>query len=148
MVPATDEPENEDEKDNGTPTIFKAVEGLTKGIEVRLPAGHEFRDKDGIVRNRVRVRWWDEEADTFRRAAMLSPAECEALPDQPLPMHARVSAPSKPVFFGHYWLTGTPSLQSRRAACLDYSAGKGGPLVAYRFDSEPELVPEHFVWVK
>jgi hypothetical protein len=30
---------------------------------------------------------------------------------------------------------------------VDYSAGNGGPLVAYRFDSEPELVPEHLVWV-
>jgi hypothetical protein len=147
MVPATDEPENEEEKDNDTPSIFKAVECLTKGIEVPLPAGHQFRDKDGIVRNRVRVSWWDESADTFRKAAMLSHEEREALPDEPLPMHARVSAASKPVFFGHYWLTGSPSLQSRRAACLDYSAGKGGPLVAYRFDSEPELVPEHFVWV-
>lgn len=147
MVPATDEPENESEKDDGTPSVFKAVECLTKGIEVPLPAGHEFRDKDGIVRNRVRVRWWDERADTFRKAAMLSPEEREGLPDRLLPIHARVSAVSKPVFFGHYWLTGTPSLQSARAVCLDYSAGKGGPLVAYRFDSEPELVSEHFLWV-
>jgi hypothetical protein len=46
-----------------------------------------------------------------------------------------------------YWLTGTPSLQSSRSVCLDYSAGNGGPLVAYRFDSEPELSAERFVWV-
>jgi hypothetical protein len=58
MIPATDEPENETEKDDGTPSVFKAVECLTKGIEVPLPAGHQFSDKDGIVRNRVRVRWW------------------------------------------------------------------------------------------
>ena len=58
MVAATDEPENETEKDDGTPSVFKAVECLTKGIEVPLPAGHQFSDKDGIVRNRVRVRWW------------------------------------------------------------------------------------------
>ncbi len=50
MVLATDEPENETEKDDGTPSIFKAVECLTKGIEVPLPAGHYFRDKDGITR--------------------------------------------------------------------------------------------------
>ncbi len=147
MVPATDEPENEDEMDNGVPSIFKAVECLTKGIEAPLPAGREFRDKDGIVRNRVRVRWWHEEADTFRKAAMLSPTEREALPDQPLPAHARVSAPSKPVFFGHCWLTGTPLLESKRVVCVDYSAGNGGPLVAYRFDSAPELTSEHFAWV-
>jgi hypothetical protein len=51
------------------------------------------------------------------------------------------------VFFGHYWLTGTPSLQSRQTVCVDYSAGNGGPLVAYRFDAEPELSPERLVWV-
>jgi hypothetical protein len=147
MVPATDEPENETEKDNGTPSIFKAVECLTKGIEVPLPAGHHFRDKDGIVRNRVRVRWWDEDATTFRTAAMLAPEEREALPDCALPAHARVASTHKPVFFGHYWLTGTPSLQSKQAVCVDYSAGNGGPLVAYRFDAEPELSPERLVWV-
>jgi hypothetical protein len=51
------------------------------------------------------------------------------------------------VFFGHYWLTGTPLLQTPRAACVDYSVGKGGPLVAYRFDGEPELAADHFVWI-
>jgi hypothetical protein len=147
MVDATDEPEDETEKDNATPSIFKAVECLTKGIEVPLPAGHRFEDKDGQVRNRVRVRWWDQGATTFRTAAMLSREEREALPDSPLPAHARVVSASKPVFFGHYWLTGTPSLQSKQAACVDYSAGKGGPLVAYRFDSEQELSSERFVWV-
>lgn len=52
-----------------------------------------------------------------------------------------------PVFFGHYWLTGAPLLQSPRHACVDYSAGDGGPLVAYRFNGEPTLSPEGFVWV-
>jgi hypothetical protein len=78
---------------------------------------------------------------------MLSADAREALPDDPLPAHACLSGPHKPVFFGHYWLTGTPSLQTKRAVCVDYSAGNGGPLVAYRFDSEPELVSEHLVWV-
>jgi len=146
MVPATDEPENEAEKDDGVPSIFKAVECVTKGIEVPMPAGHQFADKEGIMRDRVRVRWWDESATTFRSAAILSPAEREALPDTVLPEHARVARINKPVFFGHYWLTGTPSLESTRHACVDYSAGKGGPLVAYRFDSEPELTSERFVW--
>ena len=50
MVAATDEPKNESEKDDGTPSVFKAVECLTKGIEVPLPAGHDFRDKDGMMR--------------------------------------------------------------------------------------------------
>jgi hypothetical protein len=145
MVDATNE--DKAEKETATPSVFKAVECLTKGIEVPLPPGHHFLDKEGITRHDVRVRWWDENATTYRTAAMLSPAECAALPDLPIPSRARVAQTDKPVFFGHYWLTGTPSLQSRRAVCVDHSAGKGGPLVAYRFDGEPELSPERLMWV-
>ena len=147
MIAATDEPEDEVEKDNPTPSVFKAVEALTKGIEIPLPVGYHFLDKYDIPRDRVRVRWWDKDATTYRSAAMLSTAERAALPDLLIPEYAQVGVGDKPVFFGHYWLTGAPSLQSDRAVCVDYSAGKGGALVAYRFDGEPELSPEHFVWV-
>ena len=36
-----------------------------------------------------------------------------------------------PVFFGHYWMSGAPEIQSANALCLDYSAGTDGPLVTY-----------------
>jgi diadenosine tetraphosphatase ApaH/serine/threonine PP2A family protein phosphatase len=147
MVPASQEPEDPTEKDDGTPSIFKAVEALTKGIEMVLPAGQSFLDKDFIARERVRVRWWDQSATTYRSAAMLSPTQSAELPDVTIPAYAGITIGSKPVFFGHYWLTGTPSLESDRCACVDYSAGKGGALVAYRFDGEPELSSENFVWV-
>jgi hypothetical protein len=35
----------------------------------------------------------------------------------------------------------------RKFACVDYSAGKGGPLVAYRWDGEEELRNDRFVSV-
>jgi hypothetical protein len=148
MVEATDEPAEVAEKDNASPSVFKAVECLTKGIEIPLPGGWQFQDKDGHLRDRVRVRWWDERATSYRKAAILSPEECAAVADGPIPAHARVAtADGGPVFFGHYWLTGAPVLQSRRHACVDYSAGNGGPLVAYRINGEPTLSPEGFVWV-
>jgi hypothetical protein len=34
-----------------------------------------------------------------------------------------------------------------QVACVDYSAGKGGPLVAYRFNGEPVLSASSFVSV-
>lgn len=147
MVAATDEPADELEKDNASPSVFKAVECLLKGIEVPLPDGHTFQDKDGHTRRRVRVRWWDEGATTYRAAAMLTPAERAALPEWPLPSHARVPGEPAPVVFGHYWLTGAPVLQSEKAVCVDYSAGVGGPLVAYRFDGETALEPGKLAWV-
>jgi hypothetical protein len=125
---------------------YRLVEGLTKGLEVALPAGHSFLDKDGVERHEVRVRWWDTDATTYQQSAVLSPAIRERLPDIPIPADASIGyVDDKPVFFGHYWLTGTPQVQSPKAACVDYSAGKGGPLVAYRWDGEPTLDASHFV---
>lgn len=149
MVQATREPDDEAEKDTPEPTIFKAVEALLKGVEVQLPAPHVFRDKDGHERNRVRVRWWDNEARDFRRAAMLPVEERTAFPEDPVPSHALIGHDGgKPVFVGHYWLTGTPTLLSNKVACLDYSIAKGGKLVAYRWDGEPTLDERKLHWVR
>lgn len=149
LEPATREPEDEAEKDNAAPSLFKAVEALTKGIEIPLPEGHSFQDKDGIERKRVRVRWWDTEAEDYPEAAMLDEATRRRLPRAPIPAHARIRLDAdKPVFFGHYWLTGDPAVQAPHAACVDYSAGKGGSLVAYRWDGESRLNDRNFVEVK
>jgi hypothetical protein len=51
---------------------------------------------------------------------------------------------AKPVFFGHYWMTGSPQMLSATAACVDYSAARDGPLVAYRWDGEPVLNNDNF----
>lgn len=146
---ATREPVNDAEKDNATPSVFKAVEALTKGIEIPLPDEHWFLDKDDVKRYRVRVRWWDTSATTYRKAALLTEAELAGLPDLEIPAHARISFPTdKPIFFGHYWMTGvfgSPESRSDIAACVDYSAGKGGPLVAYRWDGESTLDNSKFV---
>ena len=45
-----------------------------------------------------------------------------------------------PVIFGHYWFTGNPAVISPSFACVDYSAAKDGPLVAYRWDGEKETI--------
>lgn len=37
--------------------------------------------------------------------------------------------------------------QSSTAACVDYSAGKGGPLMAYWWDAGEALTPHRFVGV-
>jgi len=45
-----------------TPEYF-ALEELLKGKEVVLPAGVDFVDKDGAIRNECRIRWWSDSAD-------------------------------------------------------------------------------------
>jgi hypothetical protein len=142
------EPENESDKDTPEPTVFKAVEALIKGIEVDLPKPHNFKDKDGRVRSRVRVRWWDENAYTYRKAAMLNEDLSSQIPDDAIPEHKRVGySETRPLFVGHYWLTGQPAPFAPNVACVDYSVAKDGKLVAYRWDGNPILDPAGFHWV-
>lgn len=148
MCDACREPADPKDKDSPKFSIFKAVEALAKGIEVELPAGHTFQDKDGHQRRRVRVRWWDPCATTFQSAALLSEQEREALPPYPIPAHAMIGHDGgKPVFIGHYWLQGTPEPLSDKVACVDYSIAKGGKLVAYRWDGNPHLSADNMFWV-
>ena len=145
LVCATAEPENPADKDTLEPTIFKAVEALLKGIEIPLPSPHYFLDKDQIRRNRVRTRWWDASATTYKQVALEDNLSA-SLPDTPVPSGVRSIANfDKPIFFGHYWMKGQPVPQHSRAACVDYSAGKGGPLVAYRWDAGQPLTSDCFV---
>jgi hypothetical protein len=127
---------------------YKAIETICKGPEVELPEGFSFKDKEGKVRTEVRVRWWQEDLSTYRKAAIGPPADMQMIPDAPMPAEW-VGHPysGPPVLFGHYWFTGIPAVISPRFACLDYSAARDGPLVAYRFDGEKELSSEKMAWI-
>jgi hypothetical protein len=124
---------------------YRTVEGLAKGIEVPLPDGYWFEDKDGHRRTEIRVRWWEPAGATYRQAAIVDEAQRDRIPDLPMPPRGHVGYDdAKPVFFGHYWMTGAPTVLAPRIACVDYSAGKEGDLVAYRWDGEPTLDASRF----
>lgn len=120
---------------------YEAVETLCKGLEVDLPPPVSYLDADGNRRTRTRTRWWDASARDFRSAAMMAPEQAKALPQDPLPAECLLEYDNaKPLFFGHYWLTGKPSVLTDRICCVDYSAAfDEHPLVAYRFEGEPVL---------
>lgn len=127
---------------------FRAVEAILKGPEVELPDGITFRQGDQ-VRREARTRWWDAGAVTYRQSAIVDEQTRRVLPDTPVPQELRFGYEAdKPVLVGHYWMRGTPQLLARRVACVDYSAGRGEPLVAYRWDGETDHVPGHFVAAK
>jgi len=116
--------------------LYQHVETTTKGPEASLPAGFSFRDKDNNPREEVRVQWWKANAKRWSDVAMSVP-ESVQLPTTELPTEissAVYSRDAKPVFFGHYWMTGQPIQQAANALCLDYSAGKDGPLIAYQIE--------------
>jgi hypothetical protein len=117
---------------------YRAVETLLKGVEATLPPKLSFDDKDGHKRTEIRVRWWLK-PDSERTVAETVFPPNPGFPD------ARFTTSSEwesydltepPVIFGHYWLPvdWPPAPIMSNVICVDYSAGKGGPLVAYSFD--------------
>lgn len=130
---------------------YGAVETILKGKEIPLKSGASFKDKDGNVRHRIRVRWWDQEATSYRDAFMGPESARTHIPDDAIEGDHMVeySHQSPPVFLGHYWLEGKPAPLAPNIACLDYSVAKpGGKLAAYRWDGEQLLDPGKYVWVE
>lgn len=124
----------------------RAMEGLTKGLEIPLPDPHYFEDHAGVRRKEVRTKWWMTDAKHYREVAIVQEDQRHRVPDIPLTSEFRPEhITGSPIFVGHYWMTGTPTLQTKKVACLDYSAAKRGPLVGYRWDGESELKPDNYV---
>ena len=129
---------------------FVALETLLKGLEIPLPDGCFFLDKDGVRRDSIRTRWWLSERVSYREMAFLSSDIAAGLPDELPPPGVSVNYPKteKPVFVGHYWLRGTPEIMSSNVCCVDFSVGKpGGKLCCYRFDGESRLSTGKILWV-
>jgi hypothetical protein len=130
---------------------YQAVENVLKGPEITLPEGMTNETADGTIRKEARVRWWGLDGGDATLSQIAMPPgsfESEAL----IPRAFLRGAPNlptggKPVFFGHYWLK--PDAPKAPLAdgicCLDFSAGRTGPLVAYRWDGESTLSPEKFI---
>ena len=135
--------------------LYEAVEVLLKGPEIPVP--EPYFDKDGHPRNKARTKWWHHGATTLREIAVLDGNFTNAdgdpypeLPDAEVSEQYRsyVYNDTVPVVYGHYWRQGTPvHLDDWTAytACVDFSAGKGGTLVAYRWDGESQIALNHYV---
>ncbi|WP_404296941.1 metallophosphoesterase [Halomonas sp.] len=135
---------------------YDALETLIKGLEISLPAGNEFLDKDGNPQHNIRTRWWELEGITYRDLAMVPAEAIHQIPHDPIPEDLMPGYEGdKPLFVGHYWLSGTPEPLTPQIACLDYSIagrdfepGETPKLCAYRWDGERELDIDKFVWVE
>lgn len=129
---------------------YRSIETLLKGVEVDLPAGYSFQDKDGTHRRTTRIQWWkggrESHETTLDRVVMMPEKFASQLPKTPVgdSLEAYGSI-RKPTFIGHYWLDGEPSPLTDWLACLDYSIAKAGHLVAYRFSGEMCLNRSGFV---
>jgi hypothetical protein len=132
--------------ERGSP-LYEAMEGLSKGLEIDLPDGHSFVDHGGVERFKARAKWWHEAPRSLRDVAIVGADQEHRLPDAPLPSGFPEPVAGAPVFVGHYWMEGRPAPMSAKVACLDWSAAKDGPLVAYRWDGESVIDAAKFVAV-
>jgi hypothetical protein len=125
--------------------LYHARRRLTCGIEWPLPAGASIRDKEGRAHGDARLAVWRHWTDRLRDIALVPPGQGE-VPDIAVPEeHRRGEVTGTPILFGHHWFSGTPRVETPKIACLDWSAGATGPLVAYRWDGEQTLDDTKFV---
>jgi len=115
-----------------------------------VPEGVVFKDKDGVQRHEFRVKWWEDPQQATYQS--ISVEKIELLPDTGIDLdklrHTDYYHEAQvPVFFGHYWLQGTPYLTRRNVCCLDFSVAKAGKLAAYRLHGETQLRQEHLTFV-
>jgi hypothetical protein len=131
--------------------LYDALEIALKGKEMTLPPGESFQDKDGVDRDKARVRWYTP--PDGHTVASYSLPRFAGLSEAPLP--AKVIAEARPyptdrrpVFFGHYWLDDPkPAPLAPNVVCLDYSVARGGFLCGFRLDQEERIDSHRFATV-
>lgn len=122
------------------PGLKAARKLLTCGVEWELPAGSYIEDKEGHRHPDARLAVWRHEAQRLREIAIVPRGSEHLVPDLPIPDALRAEpVTGAPILFGHHWFSGPLALESPKVACLDWSAAKGGPLVAYRWGGEQDL---------
>lgn len=125
------------------------IENVLKGPEIPASDGNLFPDKEGTYRDTIRTRWWDlREGMTLGDLTMPPGSMMDGMKVDPdlLRTIPDYCPDAPPVFFGHYWLpAAAPKAPlAPNIACLDFSAGLEGPLVAYRWGGEPSIDAPNF----
>jgi hypothetical protein len=128
--------------------LEKARKLLTCGVEWDLPEGVFMFDKEGHRHPEARLAVWRHEADRLPEVALVPRGSRHLIPDIEIPAEHRLGpVQGAPILIGHHWFDGPVKLESPKLACVDWSAAKDGPLVAYRWDGEAELRHENLVAV-
>lgn len=127
-----------------------AVERLLNGPEMTIPDGALILNARGMPLPYTRVRWWNIPTGRVDLADLALPEPLDGRGEADLEKVRQLPnypPDGPPVFFGHYWLSPDKDRVPLRhnIACLDYSAAKNGPLVAYRWNGEAALTSAHFI---
>lgn len=137
--------------------LYDAIETLLKGPEISLidhgmPAYYDHEAQK--PREKARLRWWAR-VSTLPEAAVLSRVKLADKTDYPQCERREIDASyleyayhgTVPLFYGHYWREWEHDLDewTTYTACVDFSATRGGTLVAYRWSGEPEIHWSNYV---
>ena len=130
-----------------------ALDCCLRGLHLPLPQATRLLGNDGGYHDELRVKFWQQHGATYGDVAISLPELDPELAAQSLSAEQQraiycYTSEQPPLFFGHYWFTGEPELLAPNLACLDYSAVRGGPLLAYRYDGEARLQAEKLLWVR
>lgn len=131
---------------------WRCISRLTRGADLPLPQGQAMQSAEGFERRSFRARFWGRKPRTFGDLAFQPDPLPAAIASQPYVADDeysfyRYGKNERPLFVGHYWLSGKPKPMADNLACLDYSAVKYGRLVAYSMDGESRLSPDKYTWV-
>lgn len=130
--------------------LYRSIETLLKGVEVELPEGVSYH-AEGKERYATRVGWWSAPGTSYDDGAIFSRKQRQELqkplPSDPLPaLSLKKQTDPRPLFIGHYWRqAGQEAIVAPNIVCVDFSACRGGQLVAYRWSGEHEVRPDHLV---
>lgn len=128
--------------------LYDIIETLLKGPELPLPEGHGFYDKTKTYRTHVRIRWWLNEAKTYREVAQVQPEAEVLIPEMIIPIERQNVRMDIPVVIGHYTLNVEPKLLSAEVACVDYNAASThGNLIGFVYHRNTALLDpmNHFI---
>ena len=127
----------------------KAVDRILKGVKANLPEGSILRDRFGIVRQKGRLRWWEDLKGKPFAEALLSPMygnSLEEIPDtkdidkvEPYPKD------DKPVFIGHYCLEPHVPKINDNVICIDGCVTCDKRLWGYRYAGEQKPAKANLV---
>ena len=138
--------------------IGQAIEIILKNPEIEVTVYGLPKFFTGkTLRSEARVRWWAPEVNSIADLIDM-PEGTKQENGEPYP--SILDTPfrgdetsfsylgAEPVVYGHHWRSWGPKEHldwTPKTACVDFSAGKDGPLVAYRWSGESIIDPANYV---
>ena len=130
----------------------QAVDHILKGVKANLPKDSILRDRFGIVRQKGRLRWWEDLRGKPFADALFSPMYGNLLEEIPNAKDIDKVEPypkdDKPVFIGHYCLEPHVPKINDNVICIDGCVTCDKRLWGYRHAGKQKLAKANLVYAE